>query len=120
MSSAAKSIFIFGVYLLILGVILVVIPNSLLSLFGVPSTEAWIRVIGIQFLVLASYYIQAARKNVVDFFLWTVYARPFPILIIIVFVLMGFVTPALILFGAVDLLGAIWTGLALKYSKKNP
>lgn len=30
------------------------------------------------------------------------------------FVLLGFVSPVLILFGLVDLLGAVWTALALR------
>jgi len=55
----------------------------------------------------------------IEFFRWTVYARPTLIIFFIAFVLLGYVNPALILFGIVDLLGAIWTGLALR-SDKTP
>jgi len=63
---------------------------------------------------LGFYYTQAARKEMTDFFQWTVYVRPTVIVFFTAFVLLGFANPPLILFGAVDLLGAIWTALALR------
>lgn len=118
MSNPAKSVFAFGLYLIGLGAILVVTPNALLALFGFPGTsEVWIRVVGMLLLILAFYDIQAARKELTGFFLWSVYARSSVIVFFIAFVLLGFVSPVLILFGVVDLLGAIWTGLALRSSK---
>jgi hypothetical protein len=49
-----------------------------------------------------------------DFFRWTVYLRSTVIIFFAVFVLLGIASPPLIMFGVVDLLGAIWTGLAFK------
>jgi hypothetical protein len=118
MSNPAKSVFAFGVYLIGLGAILVVTPNTLLALFGFPNTsEVWIRVVGMLLLFLAFFYIQAARNELAGFFQWSVYTRSSVIVFFIAFVLLGFVSPMLILFGIVDLLGAIWTGLALRSSK---
>lgn len=118
MNNSARSVFVFGLYLSLLGIILLVAPNFLLGTFFLPSTnEVWIRVIGVIVLFLAFYYIQAARSGMTDFFRWTVYARPTLIIFFTVFVLLGYADPPLILFGVVDLLGAIWTGLALKSSK---
>lgn len=115
MSHPAKSLFAFGIYLVGLGAILVVTPNTLLGLFGLPGTsEVWIRVAGMLVLLLGFYYIKAARKELTDFFQWTVYTRSSVIVFFIVFVLLGFVSPILILFGVVDLLGAVWTGLTLR------
>ena len=115
MSNSARSIFAFGLYLVALGVILIVAPNFLLGIFLLPGTsEVWIRVVGVLVLYLGVYYTLAARKEMTDFFQWTVYIRPTLILFFAAFVLLGFVRPVLILFGAVDLLGAIWTGLALR------
>ena len=69
MSNSAKSIFVFGIYSLILGITFLIIPNILLSLFGFQTTnEVWIRVIGMLLFLLAFYYIQAARKNFTAFF----------------------------------------------------
>lgn len=118
MNNSARSVFVFGLYLSLLGIILLVAPNFLLVTFFLPSTnEVWIRVIGVVVLFLSFYYIQAARTGLIEFFRWTVFARPTLIIFFIVFVLLGYADPPLILFGVVDLLGAIWTGLALKSSK---
>jgi hypothetical protein len=118
MSNSARSVFVFGLYLVVLGIILLVVPNFLLGMFFLPSTtEVWIRVVGMLLLFLGFYYTQAARKEMTDFFQWTVYVRPTVILFFTTFVLLGFASAPLILFGVVDLLGAIWTGLALRSSK---
>ena len=48
MSNTARSIYVYGVYLVILGLTLLVIPNVPLPLFGLPTTnEVWIRIVGI-------------------------------------------------------------------------
>lgn len=118
MSNPARSVFVFAVYLAILGVTLIVVPNLLLAIFGIPPTaEVWIRIVGVLVLILAYYYIQAARKEMIDFFRATVSARASVIVFFSVFTLLGFVKPVLILFGAVDLAGAIWTALTLRSSE---
>ncbi len=118
MSKSARSVFVFGLYLAVLGIVLLVVPNFLLGMFFLLNTsEVWIRVIGMLALLLAFYYIQAARKGITDFFQWTVYARSTVIVFFTAFVLLGFAGPTLILFGLADLLGAVWTGLTLRRSK---
>ena len=118
MNKSACSVFVFGLYLVLLGIILIVAPNFLLVPFFLPSTtEVWIRVVGVVVLFMAFYYIKAARTGMTDFFRWTVYVRPTLIIFFTVFVLLGYADPPLILFGVVDLVGAIWTGLALNSSK---
>lgn len=52
-----------------------------------------------------------------DFFLWTIYFRSSFFVIFIAFVLLDFVKPQLILFGTVDLLGAVWILLTLRAQK---
>jgi len=118
MSKSGVSVFVFGLYLTVLGIVLLVVPNFLLRMFFLPNTtEVWIRVVGMLLLFLAFYYILAARKGMSDFFQWTVYVRSSVIVFFTVFVLLGFSSPPLILFGVMDLLGAIWTGLTLQSSK---
>ncbi len=118
MSNSARSVFVFGLYLVVLGIVLLVVPNFLLAMFFLPSTtEVWIRVVGMLVLFLGFYYTQAARKEMTDFFRWTGYVRSTVIVFFAAFVLLGLASPPLILFGAVDLLGAIWTGLALRSPK---
>jgi hypothetical protein len=118
LSNAAKSIFAFGIYLIGFGAILVLAPNTAFALFGIPSTnEVWVRVVGMLLLFFAFYCIQAARKELTDFFQWTVYTRSMVIIFLTTFVLLEFVKPVLILVGVIDLFAAIWTGLALRSSK---
>jgi hypothetical protein len=118
MSKSALSVFVFGLYIAVLGIVLLVAPNFLLGMFGLPgTTEVWIRIVGMLVLFLGFYYTQAAYKEMADFFRWTVYLRSTVIIFFVVFVLLGFASPPLILFGVVDLLGAIWTGLTLRSPK---
>ena len=118
MSNPAKSVYFFGLYLVGLGAILLVIPNLLLSVFGLPPTgEVWVRVVGMVVLLLGVYYVVLARGESTLFIRLTVYLRSSVIVFFTAFVLLGLASPPLIMFGAVDLLGAIWTGLALRQSR---
>lgn len=115
MSKSAQSVFLFGLYLGLLGIVLLIAPNTLLGIFRLPPvTDVWIRVIGMLIFLLAYYYIQAARKELTDFFRWTVHARTAVFFFLVAFVLLKLVGPILILLGIVDLLGAIWTNMALR------
>jgi len=115
MSRAAVSMFAFAVYLFALGLTLLVTPNVLLGIFGFePTSEVWVRIVGMLIVFLGYYYLSAARGEVTPFMRWSVHARPFVIVFFAVFVALGWAKPQLILFGAVDLVGAIWTYLGLR------
>ena len=115
MKKASLSILVFGIYMVVVGVALLVVPNVLLSLFAHPTTtEIWIRILGFVVVVLGYYYIVAARFELTPFFKAAVFGRPAVIVCFAGLVLLGMAQPVLILFGAIDLLGAIWTGLALR------
>jgi hypothetical protein len=61
MTSASKSLYVFAIYLLVLGVLLIVIPNSLLSMFQIPETnEVWIRIAGVLTFSIGIYYFYMA------------------------------------------------------------
>lgn len=121
MSHVARSVFVFGLYMLVLGVTLVAVPNLLLVAFGLPPTrEVWIRVVGILVLCLALYYIESGRSGLTEFFAWTVLARAFVFVSFLAFAVLRLVQPVLVLFGTVDLAGAIWTAVALGRSRRAP
>lgn len=114
MNRADITIRVFGVYLACLGIALLIAPNLLLATFGVAqTTEVWIRVVGMLALVLSYYYWEAGRRQVTAFFAWTVPARIGVLVFFCVFAVLDLAPPVLILFGAVDALGGVWTGLAL-------
>ena len=115
MSHAAKSLFVFGIYVCGLGLILLLVPNLILQVFGVPPTnEVWIRINGMFLLCLSFYYVQTARNELTSFMRWTVWTRVGVIFYFAAFVLLVSAPKALLLFGVIDLLSAIWTWLALK------
>ncbi len=115
MSGAAKSLFVFGVYVAALGVLLLLFPNVLLRIFGVPPTnEIWIRVNGMFVICFAYYYIQTARHGLTNFIRWTVWGRAAVIVYFVAFVLLAGAPKALLLFGLIDLLSATWTFAALQ------
>jgi len=115
MSKSARTLFVWSLYLLGLGVILVALPNLLLSLFGFPTTdEVWIRVVGVLLLLLAYYSYASARQDNRAYFHWSVPGRVVVPLFFIVFVLLNLAPVQLILFGLIDLAGAAWTWQALR------
>ena len=115
MSRAAKSLFVFGIYLCVLGLVLLLVPNLLLQFFGVPPTnEVWIRINGMFVVCLSFFYVQAARNELTIFIRWTVWARVAVIFYFVAFVLLMSAPKALLLFGSIDLSSAIWTWIALK------
>ena len=117
MSKAAKSVLVFGIYLVVIGIGFMAMPNTPLALLGFPTTsEPWIRVVGMLLLLLAYYYIQAARNEMRSLFRWTVHARSSVVVFFGVFVLLGLAQPMLIGFGVIDLLAALWTNRALRDS----
>jgi hypothetical protein len=112
---AATSIRVFGVYLVALGAVLFLTPNTLLTVFGVASThEPWIRVLGAVVGVLGAYYINAARQQATSFFRATLWGRATILVLFAALVLVRLAPPVLILFGAIDVTGALWTLVALR------
>jgi hypothetical protein len=117
MSKSAVSVFAAGVFLILTGIGFFIIPNTVLSLLGIPSTdEVWIRIVGMLVLFIGYYYVFAARKELKDFFNATIHVRLICFLCFLVLVLTKIAYPILIIFGIIDLIGAIWTTWALKRS----
>ena len=115
MTYPAKTIFVFGLYLLGLGVVLVLEPNLLLAVFRIPVTsEVWIRVIGMLVLEFGVCYVVAAQKNWEGFIALTVPLRLSVMVFFAAFVFLVHAPPALLLFGAADLAFALWTWSAIR------
>ena len=115
MNSAAKSVYYFGFYLLILSAALTVFPNLLLSTFLLPETnEVWIRVVGVLAFNIGIIYVVMAPTNHNLFLTVTVYLRAAILIWFIAFVVIGWAPTMLIMFGVVDFAGALWTYLEMK------
>lgn len=104
----------FGVYLLGTAATLVLGPNMFLTRFGLPPTqEPWLRVVGLVVGVIGYYYVYAARRELTDFFPASVHGRVAAAVVFLGLVTTGAAPWQLLLFGAVDLLAALWTRRAI-------
>ena len=119
MSNSARSLFVFGVYLLGLGGALILAPNMLLVIFDIaPTTEVWIRVVGMLVLFLGVYDISAAKG-------WSgLIALSVPLRMSVIVFFAGFVLllgapKMLLLFAVVDFAFALWTWSALVQERRN-
>ncbi len=114
MNPSAISVFVFGIYLLFVGAGFLFIPNTILPLFKLPKTnEPWIRVMAILVALIGYYYLVAAHNDLIPIFWATVYGRFTVFVTFILLVLTKKASPPLILFGAVDAAGAVWTLITL-------
>lgn len=122
LSRAAMSIFIFGFYLIFLGIVFLFVPEIMFIILAYPTSPDIIsRVLGMIFLILAYYYIRAGLQDegMTNFFLWTVHTRALVIVFFIIFTVLGLVSPLIIMFGVIDLVCAIWTWWALRKDKAS-
>jgi hypothetical protein len=114
MRNAGLSVLLFGAYLIALGTILLLIPNVLLAIFGIPDTdEVWIRILGGVLMALGYLYIQGGRAAAAWFMRASVLARTGVAAVLFGLVLVGDAPRVITLFGIVDFAAAVWTAYAL-------
>ena len=114
MKSPVLSIKVFGTYVVVTGLGLLLIPDLWLAPFGFPPpTEIWVRVLGLVAGVLGFYYWASALANARSFFVASVYGRCIFCAGCIGLVLFAAAPWQIIIFGVVDLVGAAWTKVAL-------
>ena len=114
MSKSAKSVLIFGIYLAFSGLMLLLVPNALITPFGIePTNEVWIRLSGILLMALAVYYYLGAKHEIIVIMKATAFIRLSIIFFFSAFAFLNLVSPNIIFFSAVDFLGGIWTLLML-------
>lgn len=113
MSRSALSAKVFAVYLFVVGPLLALAPDLLLSLFGfAPAIDVWVRVVGVIVFNLGVYVWISARNRA--FLEASVFTRVLTFLAFAAFGVLGLSSPMIILFGAIDLCGGLWTYFALK------
>jgi hypothetical protein len=118
MTASAKSVYFFGLYLYIVGLTLIFVPHVFLMTLNLPeSNDVWIRIVGVLAVLLGYYYHRTGAMNLTEFFKLTIPTRTIVFLSFTTFVLLKLTAPILVLVGAVDLAGAIWTWRSLKKEK---
>ena len=114
MSSSSRSMTAWTVYVLLLGAVLLFVPNLLLSIFQIEETdEVWIRVIGLLLIGYGAYYWTAIQAEFIAMYRMSVWVRWG--------IAAGLVTLAftvgpwqLVLFASFDFLSGLWTMLTLR------
>ena len=114
MNTATLSIYIWGVYVMVIALLLVFIPGKTLALFGHDNPkDHWIRIAGIFLISLGYFYINAAQNEVITFYHASILARLCGFVGFMGLTVFKLCKPKIILFGIIDVLGAMWTFLAL-------
>lgn len=115
MTRAARSVGGFGIYLVVMGSTIVLVPNTFLSLFALPATdEVWFRLLGVILIYVGTYYLVAARHALVPIFRASIPVRLSLLGFLAAFVGLGYVKSNVLVFGLADVAGALWTHIALK------
>src|SRR5688572_30252164 len=115
MTKASKTVYYFGIYLLVIAAALMAFPNTLLGMFQIaPTNEIWIRVLGAVVFDIGILYVFMAPANNPLFMILTVYVRFSILLWFILFVALNMAPVQLILFGLIDAAGGAWTYFALR------
>ena len=118
MTKSALSVFVYSFYILIMGLVFLFIPNIALQLLGLNTTsEPWIRVLGLFSISVGLYYNNNSLNNLTSFFRISIIGRLVFWIGMIGLWLSGF-SPVLAIVGCGDLIGAIWTALALNAEGK--
>jgi hypothetical protein len=120
MSSAASTIRFYSFYLFLMGAGMVLVPNLLLGILGFhPTSEIWIRVLGLFTFTVGIYYYHSARHEQIEFFRATTIGRLFFFLATVGLVFVFNQSVMLAAIGSIDLLGALWTYAAIKNYKSS-
>jgi hypothetical protein len=119
MTKSSRSVFFFGIYLLLTGVFLCFLPEKFIAVLKLPEIpEAWARFMGVLVIVIGSYYLVGARNILAPFIKGTIYVRLFFFAAVIILFVSGQMPKEILPLGVIDLLGAAWTMLSLRAEAK--
>ena len=115
MSGAAKSIFVWGIYMMVAGVAFMLMPNVILPLLKFDlDKEPWVLVGASLIAILGWYYVVAARHELVPFFRATIVGRFLILCWYLTLVVMHKSPWELLVLAVPDQFGALWTYRELK------
>ncbi|MFX1489743.1 MAG: hypothetical protein ACFFBI_11385 [Promethearchaeota archaeon] len=112
MSRAALSLFVFGIYMILMGSLFLCFPELIFGILALPTEpDITSRILGMVIIIIAYYYIRSSlnEEEMKNFYKWTVHARASVIFFLIFFAIFKLANPLIVVFGIIDLAGAIWT-----------
>jgi len=116
-SRASRSLFVFAIYVILVGIAFVAVPERVISLLQLPPAAAgWGRVVGLLALVIGTYDLVAARADLLVYVRASVYVR-FGFAAGVTLLVVTHQMPVTILpLAAIDAISALWTAIELKRS----
>jgi hypothetical protein len=116
MGKAERSLFVFGLYLILAaGAGFMLMPTLILDMVKLNyGDDVWIRFVGALAFMTGVYYIVSAREQLKPLYRWTVWMRLFIAAFMIIMLLLGKVSLAILLFAGVEIAGAVWTWLSIE------
>ncbi len=115
MSRSARSLFVFGIYVMVTGIAFLVAPGFLSSTLQLPpATVGWARVIGLLALVIGAYDIVGSRAECTPYIRASVPVRFGFATGTVLLVVFGQMPATILVLGATDIAGALWTAFTLK------
>lgn len=120
MKRTLKTIKVFGIYSLLMGIILLVFPDAVLTIAGISEpVDAWMRMLGFVLMCSSYYYIRSAFAGNIEFVKWTIHTRFSALVIVVILIVSGLAPKTFLPFGLIDALGGLWTLIVLQNEKKN-
>ena len=121
MSRARVSITIYGAYMAIGGLLMLLVPNLLLPLAGIPFDHGfWVRFAGLLCFVVGAKAIQNSAAENRSLFHFDSFTRTFAAATMTILVVTGIAPKIILLLASLDILSTIWTEIALRADKRNP
>jgi len=120
MTKSGKSVFYFGIYVILMGVLVCLVPAELISILKLPEIPtAWAIFMGLLVIVIGCYDIIGGRNNLKPLIKGSIYLRLFFFTGVLVLFISGQMPKEIILLGVIDLVGAVWTIFSLKAETKT-
>ena len=118
MTPSARSLFIFGIYVFLVGVAFIAAPQPLTALLQLPpATVGWARVVGLLALVIGSYDIVAGKSGNAAHIRASVPVRIGFAAGTALLVVFGEMPALILILGATDVAGAVWTAVASRQDR---
>ena len=115
MHGAARSVFVFGIYAIIAGIGLLLLPGVVLATLRFPpAQDGWVRVVGALAIFVGVYHVVGAQNELVPYIRATVWGRIGFAIVLAALVVIRWMPASLLLFAGVDLAGAVWTAITLR------
>lgn len=121
MHPATRSIQVFGVYLVLNGLMTALMPSLMAGNMGLPAgADLALRPLGLVLTIFGGFLLASARDQLVPFFRYTVYGRAFAVTMLLIFIGLGALPMTFFGIVAIDGLSALWTAARLRTPARMP